>query len=116
MKPPPPFFTALKLVKMVTNLHSAKSRGLKYEAYLFPPPVGCVSIQPWLVACMELVSDGVKWVATQNTGMVVVIKPRDFKVVPVDEDSDRMAFLWAEQVVTDDCDTEKGIHFFFINA
>ena len=101
---------------MLAYLDSVKPRGLKYEAYFFPPPVGCVSIEPWLVACMELVSDGVQRVAAQDTGMVVIIEPCDFKVVPVYKQSNRMAFLWAEQVVTDDCDTEQGIHFFFVNA
>ncbi len=78
--------------------------------------MSCVAIQPGLVASVELVSDAVQRVRAQDAGVLVVVKPCDLKAVPVDEQSDGVAFLWAEQVVAYHCHAEQRINFLLVDA
>ena len=59
-------------------------------------PRSCVPIQLGLVASVELVGDGVEWMAAQNARLLFLVKPDHLEGVLVDEDLDGNALLGVE--------------------
>ena len=84
---------------------------MEYQTDLLSPPGGSVAIQPGLVAGVELIGDGMKWVAAQNLGVLQSVVPDDLEVDLVEREANGVAFSGVEQVVTYDRHAKKGVHF-----
>lgn len=83
---------------------------MEHQTDLLSSPGSSVAIEPRLVAGVELVSDGVEWVAAQDLRILQSIVPDDLEVDFVESETNGVTFPGVEQMVAYDRHTKEGIH------